>query len=473
MKVRTLSLSTAAVHAVSVLALSSLAACPAWADEPAPTAAAPADAKPADGQPCAGKDHADCGGCCDDGEGACCDDDGPCCGGDGAPCDGKAGDKPAAAHSDADKKDGDKKDGDKKAGEHHGHGGFGGGILGGFKGLKPIVLLQTQVGLLAGDDNLQSRGDVVEHPGSFVLRRARLGLAGHATERVTFALSVDLAKIGQDGSTGLNDAYASLRWLHHQDLKVGAQMVPYSRFAMLSAGDQALAQRPKSVDAMAPFRQLGASLHGAYDIVGLQWWVGAYNSFERKVNFFDGVAENSYLAGNRTGGVAVAGRVQLEPLGAVGEQVADRGGRNKKFRFELGGGGIYNDAGATTSYAVSGDVHLKWYGAHLLFEYLLDSASPKDAPTVASIIPATLKRSAIVVEAGYAWWLLNAAVRAELIDPNSTVKDNHDETIISGAVGLSLPKQKARVQLQYDHRQETNGPALKNDTLYAQFQLKL
>lgn len=477
----------------------------ASAEEPASAAAPsaeagavakPADAPNADAKPCAGRGSGDSGDCCDEGGSECCADGADCCK-DGADCCGGGkgdgcceghgeGGKPCEGHGEGGKPCEGKGEGAKPCEGGHGghqghsdHGGhgtrdfFGGGIFGGFAGLKPIVLLQTQVGLLAGDDNMLVRGDVVEHPGSFVMRRARLGLAGHATERVTFALSLDLARNPLNGSSPLTDAFVSARWLKHQDLTVGAHMVPFSRYAMMNSGEQALAQMPKAVDAMAPYRQVGASIHGKYEIVGLQWWAGAYNSYERNINFFAGAVENSFISGNRTGGITVAGRVQLEPLGTIGPLAGDRGARNKKFRFEVGGGALYGDAGATTSFAVSGDVHLKWYGAHLLFEYLIDSATPKDLPTVTSVIPATLKRSAIIAEAGYAWRILNAAVRAEIIDPNSTVKDNHDETVISGAVGVQLPKYRARVQLQYDHRQESTGTALKNDTLFAQFQLKL
>ena len=106
-------------------------------------------------------------------------------------------------------------------------------------------------------------------------------------------------------------------------------------------------------------------------------------------------------------------------------------------------------------------------------EYLLDSAAPKIAPTVASTIPDTLKRQAIIAELGYAWWRFNAAARLEFIDPNTSLKDNHDEMVVSGALGCQLTQNRARVQLQYDHRSQSTGPALKDDTLFAQFQVKL
>ncbi len=472
-----------------------LFAVPALADEPAAAAPAPAAAKPAevqaDAKPCDGKkgDCPDCaehggrgehGGCCaDDDDDDDCDD---CCGGakgdgkpgeakpcDGKDCEGKKGECPDC--------DGKKPDGDKGDGEHHRRGGgFGGGFWRGWAAiLQPHALLQTQVGLYAGADNQMARGDVVESAGNFILRRARLGVGGHISERITWALSTDFADIAK-GASPIHDANASLHFLKHQDLTVGAQLVPFSRFAMLGSGDQALAQRPKAADAMAPFHQIGASLHGHYDIGGIQWWAGAYNSFERNVNYFGGIDNNSWLflgaAGNRARGYSVAGRIQAEPFGPLGDEAASRGMKDK-FRLEVGAGGYYNDAGGTTSWAGSADIHIKSHGAHLLVEYLMDSASPKTAPTVASTIPDTIKRNALIAELGYTWWRFNAAARVELIDPNTAIKDNHDETIISGAIGAQLTKNRARVQLQFDHRIESVTPALANDTLFAQFQVKL
>ena len=45
--------------------------------------------------------------------------------------------------------------------------------------------------------------------------------------------------------------------------------------------------------------------------------------------------------------------------------------------------------------------------------------------------------------------------------------------VLSGALGWQLTQNRARVQLQYDHRTQSTGPALKDNTLFAQFQVKL
>ncbi len=460
-----------------------LFALPAFADEPAAPGAAPAEAVKAtapggaEAAPCDGK-KGDCPDC-DDHEG-CCDDDEDCddCDGgkdqgkqgDCADCNGKKGDCP-----DCDGKKGDAKPCDGKDCDQERNGKKGRrGPFAWAEVLRPHALIQTQIGLFAGSDAQLANGDVVESPGNFILRRARIGVGGHISERITWALSTDLADIAKGGSA-VHQANVSLHFLKHEELKVGAQLVPFSRFGMLGSGDQALAQRPKSVDAMAPFYQVGASLHGNYELGGIQWWAGAYNSFERGT-YFGGIESNSFLYlganGNRTRGYSVVGRVQAEPLGSLGEQAAGRNNK-EKFRFEIGAGGYYNDAGGTTSWAGSADIHLKSHGAHVLVEYLMDSASPKVLPTVASTIPATVKRSAFIGELGYTFMRFNAAARVELIDPNTDIKDNHDETVISGSLGAQLPGNRARVQLQFDHRQQSTTPALKDDVLFAQFQIKL
>lgn len=492
-------------------------------DSPAKTdAAAPCDHKDGD---CDDKNGGCCGGdkgggCCDDDD----DDDDGCCEGGGcpegnAPCDERGADCcPDGKHPDGKPcpgkdcaecekrwRDGDKRTADGKpvgpgqmgsAAEHGGGPGlhqgprmgrgwqFGRGFGGPM--IRPYLLLQTQVGLYAGKNNQQTSGDAVDHAGSFVMRRARAGAAGHISPRITWAVSVDFAQIGKTatgqstGLTGLNDAFMSFQILRHQDLVVGAQVVPFSRFATLGSGDQALAQRPKSVDAMAPFRQLGVMLHGHYDLLGIQWWVGAYNSYERNVNFYDGIRENSWLGGSQACGgdrgngcISTAARLQLEPFGSLDDTAADRGWRNKKFRMEVGGGYLYNSAGANVTNSASGDIHLKWFGAHILLEYLWDTAKPKDKPSVASTIPDTVSRTAFIAELGYALWMFNAAVRYEKIDPNTEIKDNRDESVISAALGWQLPRNRARIQLQYDHRAEVTTPALDNDTVFAQFQVKL
>jgi hypothetical protein len=334
-------------------------------------------------------------------------------------------------------------------------------------GIKPELLLQFQPAILTGEGNQLSRGDRAELPG-FSMRTARLGLSGDFARRARFVLDTDLVTIAQ---TPVTQAFIGLSSWKNAELLVGAHKVPFSRFAMLGSGEQALIERPLSVQAMAPFYQLGATMTGHYpDLLGLRWYVGGYNSFDRQTNFYAGIHENSGLNGNRFGGISLAGRVQLEPFGDMGRPVADLD--HKRFRLEVGGGYLFNDSGTTRSNAMSADVQVKFRGAHAIVEVLQDDAQPRALPTTPQTIPAKLTRRAIIAEVGYALYRFNAAARVELVDPNTDLKDNRDEKILSGALGYQVMRNRLRVQLQFDHRAE-NLQQISNDTLFAQVQLML
>jgi hypothetical protein len=244
---------------------------------------------------------------------------------------------------------------------------------------------------------------------------------------------------------------------------------------MLSSGHLGLAERSFSANAMAPFRQVGATLSGHYDLAGLEWYVGSYNAFERGINFYQGIREFSGFTGNRFGGVSFVGRLSAAPLGAMGKQVFDAEGG--KLRLGIGVSGYTSDAGATRMNGMAGDLHAKFMGAHLLVQYLRDTANPKEQPTDTATTTTALTRQAITAELGYAWRRLNAAVRYEKIDPDTSRDDDQDGTVVSGALGVQLPGERMRIQAQFDHRQEPYGPtikgasALKNDVAFLMFQL--
>ena len=456
---------------------------PAPVPVPAPATAADDAGKPCEdhdcehdekAKPCGAKDcdrpgrpDARHGGepCCDDDETD--GDDEPCERGDhhgkgeghdGKPCCGDcerahAGKGPGRGHG----------------GGHGGRGGFGGSPI------RPEALLQFQAAYPFGDETTRRQqlvaGDRAERPG-FAMRTARLGLSGKFGPHARFVLDTDLVKIRD---VPVTQAYIGLAAWRGAEWLVGAQKLPFSRFAMLGSGEQALIERPFATQAMAPFYQLGATLTGHYPrLAGIRWYAGAYNSFERRANFFQGVQENSGLTGNRFGGLAYAGRIQLEPLGKLGRSVADID--SSRFKFEVGGGFLYNDSGTTDTQAMSVDAQVKFRGAHLLVEFLQDWAHPSKTPETPLTIPARLQRRAMIGELGYAFRHLNAAVRVEQIDPNTDVKDSRDEVIVSAALGVQAMRNRARFQLQFDHRAESQSSAQndsENDTLFAQFQWKL
>ena len=337
--------------------------------------------------------------------------------------------------------------------------------------IDPRGLIQTQFAGMAGKDTSLDHGDRAERMG-FALRRARFGFSGRYGERATFGVFGDLASNPQSSAGILAEAWAELALWHNASLTVGAHRTPFSQSAMLSSAHMALAERAQAVQALAPFRQVGATLAGSYPtMAGIQWYVGAYNGFERGKNFYAGMNEFSGLGGNRNSGVAMVARVAVAPWGEMGPQTYDTTGGGLRAQI---GVSAYQSTGPTTTLSGHGlDIHVKAKGAHLLVEFMADSGTPKDAPTEAATIPATIGRRAMILEAGYTKWRFGGALRAQLIDTNVDNTTDPEEQIFSGALNYQLPGDRVRLQLQFDHRKEANGLALDNDVGFAQLQLLL
>lgn len=335
--------------------------------------------------------------------------------------------------------------------------------------VRPHVRLELRAAALTGDDNQILRGDLAERPG-FGMPRARLGLNGQLAEHVPYAVVTDLASAAAGGSGALTDAWIGYERFHFFKMWFGVRTVPFSYSAILSSADSGLSERARSADAMAPFRQVGVTLGGDYDLAGLSWRIGVYNGFDRKVNFFRGAENGAGLRGNRFHGLSAVGRLQAQPLGKVGPEVADLDGGG--LRLSLGGGGYVNDSGAAWMTGASADLHLKVGGAHLLVEWIRDTADPVQQPTTGQTLPEALVRQAMSVEAGYTYGKLGLAVRAEMIDPNTAVETNDDEMWLSGAITWHFIRNMLRAQLQFDHRQESAGQPYDNDTLLAKIALR-
>lgn len=344
--------------------------------------------------------------------------------------------------------------------------------------LQPRALLMSQAGLYTGEDNQQNRGDRMERPG-FALRRARIGFAGTYGQSTTFGVFADLAGLlaSSGNQSMLSEAWVATKPWQSGTVIVGAHRTPYSKSAMASSGQLALAERSHAAIAMAPFRQVGVTLTGAYDVAGLQWHAGVYNAFERGSRFYAGAREFSGLQGNTLGAAGGApallgvARVSVAPMGDMGADLADS--KHSDFRFEVGANGYYNAGGSTTSVGMGADAHVKVKGVHVLVEWLRDTNEPKDKPSSTTLIPATVTRQALIGEAGYQWKRLLVSGRIEVIDPNTDSDDNEDEMLLSGCVGYATPGNRTRVLLQYDHRTEQHGLSLNNDTLFAHLQLML
>jgi hypothetical protein len=335
--------------------------------------------------------------------------------------------------------------------------------------VRPHVRLELRAAGLTGDDSQLLRGDLAEQPG-FAVPRARFGLRGQLVEHVQYLVVTDLAAGAGGGSGLLTDAWIGYDRFRYAKLWFGVRTVPFSYSAILSSADAGLSERSRAADAMAPFRQVGVTLGGDYDLAGLSWRLGVYNGFDRHLEFYRGAVGAAGLRGNRFHGLSIVGRLQLQPLGAVGDEVADLDGGG--LRLSLGGGAYGNDSGAAWMTGASADLHLKWRGLHLLCEAILDRAEPVQQPTTGSTPQEPFGRQALSAELGYTRGRLGLALRAEQIDPNDAVRNADDELWLSAGLSWHFVRNLLRADLQLDHRREQAGQPFANDTLLAKLSLR-
>lgn len=337
--------------------------------------------------------------------------------------------------------------------------------------LRPVGLVQVQATPYVGDDALIQTGDVADNEG-FRLRRARLGFAGTAAAIVPFEVSAELVS-GSDEVARLLDAWVGVVPKPYVGLYAGARKIPFSRSALLGSGNSALVERPFTVNAMAPFRQVGFALEG--DIAGpmFHYSVGMYNGLQRNDLFGEGYVENSAAFGNRFDELAFAGRLETAPLGELGDSMADLD--HSPFRFGVGCSAIYSNGGTRDIVAVEGDFLLHSHGFHLLGEFLWDQAEPERQPTQASAQLEKLERMGVVGEVGYVVLphMLTVAARVEWMDPNTEIEDNGDQVTVGGGFAFHVWEDYAKVQVDFTHREELKGATLDNDALVIQVQLGL
>ncbi|WP_437970255.1 porin [Sorangium sp. So ce260] len=337
--------------------------------------------------------------------------------------------------------------------------------------IAPIALLALQAAPYVGDDALSQAGDSAEQPG-FRLRRARVGLLGDVAGLVRFGVSMDLAG-GDDGTARIHEAWGGVTAARALEIYAGARTVPFSRSAMIGAGDGALAERPLAVRAMAPFTQVGIQAEGHFQDRAFSYHAGVYNAFQRADQFYAGHSESLAPLGNRFEGIAVAGRLATEPQGPLGRALQDVA--HSPFRLAAGAGGFFSDGGARTLYGASADVLLHAAGLHALGEVLWTGASPKSVPTQPIAQVTSVSSLALVVEAGYMIVArkLGVSGRVEWIDPNADVDDEGDNVVLTGGVSYHAIDDLVKAQLEYTHREELGGLPLANDAVILQLQLSL
>jgi len=339
---------------------------------------------------------------------------------------------------------------------------------GGFAQITLMGLLQVEAAPWLGDDALLVNGDPADGEG-FRLRRARLGVKGFAWGDVDFELSMEAAGDGMQ----LLDAWVAWRRITGLGIVVGARKVPFSRYALASAKDSALVDRPFGVRALAPFRQVGITLEGDVGNGIARYWLGAYNGFTRRASFGLGYDEATALDGNRFTNLAYAARVEIAPLGPVGDGLPDFS--RKGPRVGVGGSFYYDDGRTIETIGWEVDAIFKASGFHLALEWLNDSAEPSDQPATDATIPAAIDRMALVAEVGYLVLddTLGVTARFELLDDNTELDNAGDQIVIGGGVQYYLHRQHLKALLEFQHREELHGQSLDNDALVLQIQLAL
>ncbi len=322
---------------------------------------------------------------------------------------------------------------------------------------------QVQGAFLVGDDARLEDGDAAfENPG-VRLRRARMGLSAKV-HRMRLGVEIDLL-----GSLPLHEAYVGYDSRYALAF-VGLVKVPMSRFALISSESLQLAERSLGVRHIAPFQQLGLTVGGKFWDRRIRLLAGVYNGMNRADNFGGGWETSIAKDGNRFGGFAVAGRLDIEPLGLLGDGPADLTQR-RTFDFGVGGGVLLNKGETVEAMGFSADLALKTHGFALLYEFLQLTTKPTESPTRGTDTTAEVTRRAFVGQLGYTILPIDhkagaveVAVRGEMVDENVDKDDEGDHMAIAGAVSWYLLDGHVKTQLSYQHRMElTDGVELDND----------
>lgn len=339
-------------------------------------------------------------------------------------------------------------------------------------------LLQAEMALWTGDDNQLAEGDAAEHPG-FRLRRARVGWSARAFRFMYLKATMELGGGAERKDARVVDASIAYRHFSLVGFELGIHKVPFSRYALVPAGYQALSARPLAVQAMAPFRQVGLTLSGEVARGIIQYAMGVFNGIERAGDFHQGYVGALDQGGNQTGPLAVAARLSLAPRGALGKEVADVEGG--PLRIALGTSALRQGAEDRTQVAWSVDLALKVRGFHFLGEYisdyseLVDVAADPGASSQGAAVAERLDRTALVGEVGYTFLAgrLGAAARVEWLDTDEATDDEGDAVVFTGGLQHIWHRHHLKAHLEYTYREELHGAARDNQTLLLHLQARL
>ena len=333
-----------------------------------------------------------------------------------------------------------------------------------------------------GEDALLSAGDFMQEPG-FRLRRARLGIDGTFARNFSYELELDLYDQERAGGP-LYAAWIDYTPTHFFGFTLGVTKLPFMKSEVMSSKYLPHLDRALGTTAMAPANVMGLTLHTEPWKDHLRIEIGVFNGMRRKANFYEGYEGTGVSLGNRFEGLALAARIDLEPLGKMGSGLADVE-KSNKFRLGIGVGGYLNgndwltfaDGGSVATDGISTHLHLKIAGFHLFGEYAREWVFPKPQPTTEGADFVEIQRHVANVSLGYVILkeTLGFALRVEYIDsnlseleaPDGTTDTEGAEFLITGTVNYYIVGEFLKAQLEFTHRRELDDVALANDRVIA------
>lgn len=334
--------------------------------------------------------------------------------------------------------------------------------------------LQVQAVAFVGKDALYENGDPATDEG-VLIRRARLGFEGSLPWDFKYMLMIEAFGDLQRGSQGAGLAGenrgaeildASITWAKYKMLNigVGADKVAGAKGRMVRSIGLQLVERPIVIETeeFAIDRRAGA------------WLLGDFKYFNYHLGFYNGDTGISF--GNEGGGYLAAARLEVTPLGAMGEGRPDvltpSSRLFNKFRMSAGVSFQYQHGPAVDRMALTGDLAMKWHGLSVAAEVLYVRLDPLEDPVQPSLLSEVNQGLAVYAQAGYFILpgRLEVAARFEWMDPNFDVRDPWDIWAVGGAVNYHWTRY-IRAQLAYTHKEEMKHSQVENDSFVLQMQV--
>jgi len=296
-----------------------------------------------------------------------------------------------------------------------------------------------------GGDALVANGDVADEAG-FRIRRVRLGLAGDLRRDVTFHLTLN--PLGEADDL-VHDARLTWSLMPALEIGLGTGKVPYARSTTESSSRLRFVDRPLGAGEVAIDHRLGLTVQGTVGDGMLGYVAGVYN------------ASNTYAAGNQSGGLLLAARLESAPLGPLAELCPDR------LAVLVGVAAVKEDGPTVDTTALSADVHLELPRVRVRGEVLMDSRTPDAEPVLSPTLADEVERTVWLAEAtGFVIRdRLELGVRYEWYDDNRGYEDFGDQQTFTAGVSYYLDGHQAKATLNYIYRDERAGVEQDNDAV--------